>query len=69
MGEDLEVVGKLKVSLEAAQTLTGIYCEYRNLREREDEQKKYEEGKTEAEDTSVEPLLSGKDDDGDNRNR
>nr|XP_023692221.1 protein fantom-like [Paramormyrops kingsleyae] len=69
VGEDLEVVGKLKVSLEAAQTLTGIYWEYRNLREREDEQKKYEEGKTEAEDMSMEPLQSEKDDDCDNHNR
>ncbi|KAL4640646.1 protein fantom-like [Arapaima gigas] len=36
-GVHVEVIGKLKVSLEAAQTLTGIYWQFQSQREREPE--------------------------------
>ncbi|KPP61066.1 protein fantom-like, partial [Scleropages formosus] len=46
-GVDVEVVGKLKVTLEAAHTLTGIYWEFQSQRDREAEEDR-EEGEEEG---------------------
>ncbi|XP_029112235.1 protein fantom-like [Scleropages formosus] len=56
-GVDVEVVGKLKVTLEAAHTLTGIYWEFQSQRDREAEEDR-EEGEEEGEmqEEDVEPV-------------
>ncbi|KAG9328679.1 hypothetical protein JZ751_011491 [Albula glossodonta] len=60
VGEDA-VVGKLRVSLEAAQTLRGIYWEQRSLREtQEAPEEEKEEGKQEEEEEGEEDLERAK---------
>ncbi|XP_066578268.1 protein fantom [Amia ocellicauda] len=65
--EEGEVVGKLKVSLEAAQTLTGIYWEYRSRREEggEGEEREREGEEEEGEEEEEAKQASHQEDDDD----
>ncbi|KAG9283555.1 protein fantom-like isoform X3 [Astyanax mexicanus] len=62
MDEEQELVGKLRVSLEAAQALTGIYWEYHDQKEKKEvtEETEDTEENEEEEEAREEPMKKGK---------